>query len=253
LLQRPLDATTAFTALYLFQIIRLPLEACASGASDILAANVSLNRIIGYLHEPDTNKWAILHHEHQSSTRIGFQDARFNWQADAGQFVLGPLTLDFPLGKLSVVCGSVGAGKSTLLLSLLGETRLISGKVFLPTPLFRNTTAANELVDSVAYCAQTPYLLSDSVRANILFGLPYDKARYEQAVDACALLPDLQVFNDGDETEVGERGELPLFRLAKLSHWQGLSCRVARRRESACVERFTAMGAFSSSTMSSPQ
>jgi ABC-type multidrug transport system fused ATPase/permease subunit len=213
LLKRPLDATTAFTALSLFQIIRSPLESCAAMAVDVLSSNVSLTRVVGYLNEPDTEKWAILHHDDQTSARIGFENATFDWQAEsleAEPFTLGPLTFDFPIGKLSVVCGSVGAGKSTLLLSLLGETRLTSGKVFLPTPLFRTIKAANELVDCVAYCAQTPYLLSDSVKANILFGLPFDKTRYEQALEACALLPDLQAFDAGDETEVGERGELPL-------------------------------------------
>lgn len=179
-------------------------------AVDILSSNVSLNRVIGYLQEPDTDKWTVLRHKDQSNSRIGFENASFGWEAGnvegVESFTLGPLNFDFPLNKLSIVAGSVGAGKSTLLMSLLGETRLLHGKVFLPTPLFRSELLSHQMMDSVAYCAQTPYLLSDSVKSNILFGLTYQKERYRQALAACALLPDLEAFDAGDETLVGERG-----------------------------------------------
>lgn len=44
------------------------------------------------------------------------------------------------------------------------------------------------------------------MRDNILFGLPYDKERYDRAVSASALLTDFQMFHNGDAMEIGERG-----------------------------------------------
>ena len=41
---------------------------------------------------------------------------------------------------------------------------------------------------------------------NILFNLPYVKTRYEKTLQACALVADLEVLEDGDETEIGEQG-----------------------------------------------
>jgi ABC-type transport system involved in cytochrome bd biosynthesis fused ATPase/permease subunit len=41
---------------------------------------------------------------------------------------------------------------------------------------------------------------------NVLFGLPYDEARYKTAVDVCCLRPDIAILPAGDETEIGERG-----------------------------------------------
>jgi ABC-type transport system involved in cytochrome bd biosynthesis fused ATPase/permease subunit len=41
---------------------------------------------------------------------------------------------------------------------------------------------------------------------NILFNLPLDPERYQQTLKACALLSDLELLEDGDETEIGERG-----------------------------------------------
>ena len=33
-----------------------------------------------------------------------------------------------------------------------------------------------------------------------------DKTRYQKVLDACALQPDLEILNAGDETEIGEKG-----------------------------------------------
>ncbi len=34
----------------------------------------------------------------------------------------------------------------------------------------------------------------------------FDKERYDRVLDACCLLPDIEVLPAGDETEIGERG-----------------------------------------------
>jgi len=44
-------------------------------------------------------------------------------------FQLSDLHIDFPTGQLSLVAGRFGSGKTLLLLSLLGETRLLEGKM----------------------------------------------------------------------------------------------------------------------------
>lgn len=41
---------------------------------------------------------------------------------------------------------------------------------------------------------------------NILFNLPYDEERYKKTLKACALESDLLILEDGDESEIGERG-----------------------------------------------
>lgn len=101
-------------------------------------------------------------------------------------FQLSNLTIDFPIGKLSVVSGPTGSGKTAILTALLGEMDLKEGKTFLPkdpTQLDKATGLRN----SVAYAAQTPWLQQKSIRDNILFGEEYDEDRYEATLDACAL------------------------------------------------------------------
>jgi ATP-binding cassette subfamily C (CFTR/MRP) protein 1 len=59
---------------------------------------------------------------------------------------------------------------------------------------------------SLGYCQQNAWIQNLSVRENILFGAPFDEDRYWRAVKAAALPSDLELFADGDMTEIGERG-----------------------------------------------
>ena len=48
--------------------------------------------------------------------------------------------------------------------------------------------------------------MSETIKENILFGEPYDADRYQQVVHDCGLETDMTLFEDGDETEIGEKG-----------------------------------------------
>jgi len=49
--------------------------------------------------------------------------------------------------------------------------------------------------------------MTGTIRDNILFGLSFDQAWYDQVIDACCLRSDLENnFVLGDQTQVGERG-----------------------------------------------
>lgn len=39
-----------------------------------------------------------------------------------------------------------------------------------------------------------------------MFSLPFDEARYQKTLEVCALVSDLAILEDGDESEIGERG-----------------------------------------------
>ena len=58
------------------------------------------------------------------------------------------------------------------------------------------------------YLPQTAWVFSGTIRENILFGRPYEEHKYARIIEACALTEDMQRFPDGDQTVVGERGEV---------------------------------------------
>ncbi|KAJ3194255.1 hypothetical protein HK101_003141 [Irineochytrium annulatum] len=95
-------------------------------------------------------------------------------------------------GSLTVVVGKVGAGKSSLLHAIIGDMKRAEGKV--------------SVFGSIAFASQTPWLQNATLRANVLFGQPYEPARYAAVIRACALERDLTLLSRGDESEIGEKG-----------------------------------------------
>lgn len=112
------------------------------------------------------------------------------------------LSVKIGAGDLVAVVGPVGSGKSSFLSAILGEMEPMNGsKVYVP----RSAEEKNE-ANFVSYCSQTPWVVNDTLKGNILFGRDFDEERYEEVIEACALLDDLAVLPAGDKTEIGERG-----------------------------------------------
>ncbi|KAG0351394.1 hypothetical protein BGZ54_003269 [Gamsiella multidivaricata] len=111
---------------------------------------------------------------------------------DKGSFSLKNIDLKIPRGQLVAIVGAVGSGKSSLLNALVGEMRKTGGQM--------------EYGGSIGYCPQSAWIQNATVKDNILFGLPFDEARYLQVLKDCALERDIQILPDGDQTEIGERG-----------------------------------------------
>ena len=57
-----------------------------------------------------------------------------------------------------------------------------------------------------AYTAQVPHLFSETVKDNILMGLPVDEAGLQKAIRAAVLERDVQEWPQGLETLIGPRG-----------------------------------------------
>ncbi|KAJ3120372.1 hypothetical protein HK100_012825, partial [Physocladia obscura] len=134
---------------------------------------------------------------------LEIKDGHFAWQtlpddtlasqkSPASFFKLKNVQISIPRGKLVAIVGKVGSGKSSLLGAFVGEMSRLSGSI-----VFRG---------SVAYCQQASWIQNTTVKENILFGRPFDDARYKHVVRVCSLERDFEILPNGDETEIGERG-----------------------------------------------
>lgn len=57
----------------------------------------------------------------------------------------------------------------------------------------------------MAYVPQQAWIQNCTLQENVLFGQPMKPKRYQQALETCALLADLEVLPGGDQTEIGEK------------------------------------------------
>lgn len=208
-----LETKTAFPALAIFAVLRIPLDRMSSMISFILQAHVSVCRIEKFLNERGSNRNDQL--TESDGLMIGFENATFEWPVHGEDiqladilhthaFRLSHLHIKFHKDGLNVICGPSGSGKSSLLLALLGEMKLLQGHVHLPLP--QQPIDDESLISNAAYCPQEPWIMNQTIRANILFGLRFQNHRYKMVLDAVALSRDLAEFENGDLAIAGERG-----------------------------------------------
>jgi len=107
-------------------------------------------------------------------------------------FKLHDINIQIKKNSLTAIVGAVGSGKSSLISAIIGEMKREGGKIIHG--------------GTISYCSQQAWIRNATVRDNILFGKEYNKELYDKVIDYCSLTHDLEIFPDGDMTEIGERG-----------------------------------------------
>ncbi|XP_058803038.1 ATP-binding cassette sub-family C member 4 isoform X2 [Phymastichus coffea] len=188
-----ISAEKIFTMAQYFNILQLTMaifypQAVRSAAE----AKISIKRIEKFLLLEDVQMSAKSLSPNNDNTCISIKNVNASWSENPIVSTLQDINISIPQKKLYAVVGSVGAGKSTLLKLILGEIRPSTGEVFVN--------------GNITHASQEPWLFAGSVRNNILFGEPYNEAKYKQVTKACALAKDFEQLSYGDKTPVGERG-----------------------------------------------
>ena len=108
-------------------------------------------------------------------------------------------------GTLTLITGRVGSGKTTLLRTLLGLLPREAGEIRWNDRLI-DDPAAFFTPPRSAYTPQVPTLFSESLRDNILMGLPEEQGALDAAIHLAVMERDLGTLKDGLETIVGVAG-----------------------------------------------
>ncbi|KAJ8251179.1 hypothetical protein GJAV_G00218160 [Gymnothorax javanicus] len=187
-----LDAQKVFVSMALINILKAPLSQLPFAMSTTMQAIVSLKRLGKFLSQDELKADRV---EKASCTTEGdsltIENGTFSWSKE-GPPCLRRVSMRVPHGALVAVVGHVGSGKSSLLSAFLGEMEKWSGHV--------------AVRGSVAYVPQQAWIQNASLGENIVFGRERKDSWYWKVVEACALLPDLEILPAGDATEIGEKG-----------------------------------------------
>jgi ATP-binding cassette subfamily B protein len=115
------------------------------------------------------------------------------------------IDLSLPRGSFTVITGRIGAGKTTLLRVLLGLLPKDSGEIRWNGELVESP-ADFFIPPRSAYTPQVPRLFSETVKNNILMGVPEERVDLSDAVWSAVLEQDIQELEKGLDTVIGPRG-----------------------------------------------
>jgi ABC-type multidrug transport system fused ATPase/permease subunit len=121
--------------------------------------------------------------------------------------VLSDVSLSIPYGSSVGFIGSSGAGKSTLISVILGLLTPTSGRVVADEVDIQTNLRAWQ--NQIGYVPQSVFLVDDTLRRNVAFGLPdeqIDDLAVQRAINAAQLAQFVASLPAGLDTEVGERG-----------------------------------------------
>lgn len=212
-----LTAATAFTALTITGLIAGPLAQLNFVIPSVISSFAIFERLEKYLEtqsdsndndDPigeidasgtsDTTTDGItlqeLNSHNDSETLISIKSASFSASSSEAA-VLKDVNLSIKRDSLTVVTGKVGSGKTLLVKAILNE-------------LYRTAGDMKRLRSTAAYCPQSAWLMSDSIKQNIV-GLSqngFDQDWYDSVVFACGLDRDFLQLANGDATLVGNKG-----------------------------------------------
>lgn len=126
---------------------------------------------------------------------VSFRGVTFHYPGTE-KTILDDVTLDIPSGETIGIIGPSGAGKTTLVDLLLGLLEPDRGEVWTGS-------------GSIGYIPQNMFMLDDTVRANVAFGLPADQiddSRVWACLEESMIADHFRSVPEGLDLQMGERG-----------------------------------------------
>ena len=141
----------------------------------------------------------------RSEAGLEVHDVSFAYPGQTRHALLN-VSFNIEAGATVALVGASGAGKTTTAQLLMRFWDPDHGSIKLNGTDLRDFTLDN-LRSKIALVSQDTYLFNDTLRANVLIARPNaSESELMSALDGAALIPTVNSFPDGLDTQVGERG-----------------------------------------------
>lgn len=126
---------------------------------------------------------------------------------EADKNVLDEAEMVIPVGKSVGIVGASGAGKTTAVDIILGLLQQQSGEVLTDGKDIRSNY--DQWLSMIGYIPQMIYMLDDTIRSNVAFGIPVKEVSDEKvwkALEEAQLKEFVKSLPEGLDTTIGEQG-----------------------------------------------
>ena len=125
---------------------------------------------------------------------------------DKTENALTDVSFQISKGEIIGITGKTGSGKSTLLQLLTKQIQVQSGQIMIDDQSI-SSLHLNAYRKLIAYVPQDVFLFSDTIEANITFGVSeYSQEQLDEIIRITCLDKDIALFEQGKHTILGERG-----------------------------------------------
>ena len=157
------------------------------------------------------------------------------------KITLKNINLDIKKGEFVAVVGEIGSGKSSLISSIIGYMLYIDKDIVYSYKDFQISDPSKssaklqnkdelasddqdlfnefnkvvkestskpdmKVTGTISLIEQNPWILNQTIKENIIFGQRLIPEKYNETIEICQLLRDLEILPGGDMTQIGEKG-----------------------------------------------
>lgn len=192
LLGNVVTAQKAFVVIAFFNVLKHTMIVMYPFAINfVIDCRTSIKRTGGFLENAQTLQMLKATNSNKP-IEVKMEKVSAKWEKSSSDETIANMSFHIENGSKIAIIGRVGAGKSSVMQVILGELPIENGDIVVN--------------GKISYAAQESWLFSGSIRQNILFGEPLDEDRYNAVIEACSLTRDIELWPNGDNTIVGERG-----------------------------------------------
>ena len=205
--KEPLEISSLFTSFQLINTITGPITVIPIFLSRIAGNLISIKRLQDFLLSED--HYNLQNKNNKDDTAIKFKNTTFEIKNNKILNKNGKISLDINLdnfndnirifenmdieikkGEFFAIIGPSGAGKTCLLNAIMNNYNIISKD-------------ANPIINGeISYLPSHPWIMTESIRSNIIFFTEYNEKKYKEIISLCHLKSDFEKLPEGDSTMI---------------------------------------------------